>query len=150
MKISLGLLNKLFSYERYWCNFFCFMFRDLDLDNKISISRISEGVKFSASVLWNLNFKMGLHLCYDRWLKSECSYLQVVQNYNLCELGAMILTLFPKSTQPTVHIIYTLMQRRRSIYPEFQRLLWSQAPLNNSAYWCSEWRHTKTWIVYFF
>ena len=45
---------------------------------------------------------MGLHLCYDRWLKSECSYLQVVQNYNLCELGAMILILFPKSIQPIV------------------------------------------------
>ena len=79
------------------------MFRDIDLDNKILISSKSGVVKFSALVLWNSNFKMGLHLCYDRWLKSECSYLQVMQNYNLCELGAMILTLFPNSTQPNEH-----------------------------------------------
>ena len=33
------------------------MFRDLDLYNKFSISAKSKGVKFSAVVLWNHNFK---------------------------------------------------------------------------------------------
>ena len=51
------LLNKLFSNERYWCNFFCFMFRDLDLDNKISISSNLGVVKFLTLLLWNFNFK---------------------------------------------------------------------------------------------
>ena len=58
LKSRLGLQNKLFSYERYWCNSFRFLSRVLDLYKKISISRNSEVVKFSAIVLWNLNFKM--------------------------------------------------------------------------------------------
>ena len=33
------------------------MFRDLDLYNKFSIPAKSKGVKFSAMVLWNQNFK---------------------------------------------------------------------------------------------
>ena len=52
------LLNKLFSYGRYWYNSFRFMFRALDLYKKISISMKSEVVNFSALLLWNLNFKM--------------------------------------------------------------------------------------------
>ena len=57
VKMSAGLLNKLFSCKRYWCNFFCFRFRDLDLYKKISISAKSKGVKFLALLMWNRNFK---------------------------------------------------------------------------------------------
>ena len=70
VKVTAGLLNKLFSYERYWCNFFCFMFRDLDLYNKFSISAKSKVVKFSAIVLWHWKLKMA---GWVRVFMLECS-----------------------------------------------------------------------------
>ena len=75
------LLNKLFSYERYWCNSFRFMFRALDLYKKISISMKSGVVNFSASLLWNLNFKMVVVSFCARYSQNIGAIFYVSPNY---------------------------------------------------------------------
>ena len=105
LKITPGSLNKLFSYGRYWCNYFCFMVRGHDLDNKISISRNSKVVSFSVLLLWNQNFKVGVLHGFEAWPNSKGGILQVGQNYDLCELGGMFGTLFPKSNRPNVRML---------------------------------------------
>ena len=45
---------------------------------------------------------MGVLHGFEAWPNSKGGILQVGQNYDLCELGGMFGTLFPKSNQPIV------------------------------------------------
>ena len=94
------LLNKLFSYERYWCNSFRFLFRVLDLYKKISISRNSEVVKFSALVLQNLNFKMVETSFCARYNKNIGAIFSVSPNYKTYHWFKLKFQHWPNKTHP--------------------------------------------------
>ena len=76
------------------------MFRVLDLYKKISISRNSEVVKFSALVLWNLNFKMVETSFCARYNKNIGAIFSVSPNYKTYHWFKLKFQHWPNKTHP--------------------------------------------------